>query len=845
MTSTLWRYSWRNTRRRPLRTALTLAGITIGVATVVAVSITTHTMRGVYRDTFDSLTGRASLEVVSDGLSGFNSELADQIEELAEIEAATGVIQLGCAMLTEDGPVPLMLLAVDPARDHVARRYEFVQGEMLDSQSPGILIGHHLAESHALAVGQELRLVGASGVMTWPIHGILESTGAAQFNGGLIGFVPLRQAQRRLRMDGEVNGIHLVLRDPLRQEDARSEVTAVLPEGVYVQTSRGRGELARDAIVVLEMILSTLGIVSLVAGAFVILNTFRMNLEERRQQLAVLRALGATKAQVTRLLLREGLILGVTGTVLGVVLGVSLAFVMRPGVGTMFGAAVPRLVVTAEPFLLALILGPAVTMLATYLPARRASRRFILSDLLTRRDTSETMRPTWTGYVGLLLWVVALGVDAIFACGLLPPSRARGLLPLAMMGLVTGAVLTVPWVLGPIQSWVHRGIRRLFGVEGRLALRELERNPSRTSTTVGVLVVAILISVGPGNEVTAAFNNLYRWFDRFSVADFFVQGSFGDIAFSVTPVTMPESFADEIAALPSIERVTAASFLVSRVSNKMVVVMVNEHDQEGPSVLSFARDSPIDSAARLARGEGVVIGTGLAQRLQLQIGDEIEITTTRTTAKLPVVGKAMDYHVGGMTVHIDRDAARALFELDEAHFFGITAKKGRSSQAEAELASFCDEHGLMLQSFAELKTGLQSRLEETFNLLWAMMGLVFLVASLAIVNMLAVNVLDQIRELGVLRAIGMQRVQIRKMVLVQALAIGLVSLLPGVGSGIATALAMNLPAEQLTGHHIPFEIQPRIITMAVVTAMGVTLIAAWLPARYATNLSIVKAIKYE
>ena len=588
-----------------------------------------------------------------------------------------------------------------------------------------------------------------------------------------------------------------------------------------------------------------LGIVSLVAGAFVILNTFRMNLEERRQPLAVLRALGATKPQVTQLLMREALLYGLVGTSLGIVLGIGLAAALKPAIGAMFGAAVPSLVLTAEPIILAVLLGPLITVLATYLPARRASRRFVLSDLLTRRAIHSAFEPRWTSYVGLLSLAIAVVIVMTFHFNWLPLARARALLPIAMICLIAGVVFSLPWVLSPIQYWVHRGISRVFGMEGRLAVRELERNPSRTSTTVGVLVVAILVSVGPGNEITGTIDHLYRWFDRLAVVDYFVTGSLGDVGFSITPVNLPESAKEDISRLASIERVTATSFLVSRVRDKMVVTLVNEHAEQAPSILTFARDSPPDAATRLARGEGVVVGTGLAQRLKLDIGDEVEIATTKRTASLPIVGKALDYYVGGMTVHIDRKLAGRIFDLDGAHSFGVTSVDGRSQQASAELKSYCDKQGLLLFSFAELKADLRNRLKDTFAVMWAMMGLVFLVASLAIVNMLAMNVLDQIRELGVLRAIGMQRWQVHRMVLIQALTIGLVSLLPGVIGGIATAYFMNVPAESLTGRAIPFVVRPSIIAMAMSTAIVVTLFAAWFPARYATRLSIVKAVKYE
>src|SRR5207244_2149508 len=154
-----------------------------------------------------------------------------------------------------------------------------------------------------------------------------------------------------------------------------ADIQARLPSGLTVQTPATRGDLAHDSLFATELSLSSLSVVSLVAGAFVILNSFLMNLGERRQQLAILRAIGATRAQVTRLLLREAALLGVTGTLLGIVLGIGLAMGLRQIMEQLLAVTLPPASWTAAPFVAALILGPGMALAATYLPARRAGRR--------------------------------------------------------------------------------------------------------------------------------------------------------------------------------------------------------------------------------------------------------------------------------------------------------------------------------------------------------------------------------------------------------------------------------------------------------------------------------------
>src|SRR5262249_52295346 len=225
----------------------------------------------------------------------------------------------------------------------------------------------------------------------------------------------------------------------------------------------------------------------------------------------------------------------------------------------------------------------------------------------------------------------------------------------------------------------------------------------------------------------------------------------------------------------------------------------------------------------------------LARQLGRGAGDEITLESRRGPVKLRVAGTATEYVGAGMALTMEVSAARDLLGADEAQFFIVSARKGSGNLA-AVLKSFCDERGLLLQSNADFLDMIHDMVAGVAALLWVLMALMFVVASLGVVNTLTMNVLEQTRELGVLRALGMKRVQVAKMILSQALAMGVIGLIPGAAAGLALAYLMNLAWYPLTDIAVPFRPQASLILGALAAAQAIAVVAAIFPARRAARL---------
>jgi putative ABC transport system permease protein len=840
-TRSLWKYTTRQVRRRPGRTLLTLLGIGIGVAAIVAIDLTVDTTTHAYRDMFAQVTDRAALEIVTEGLGAFDPASMADVTAEPGVRAVVPVLQQPGALVGASGPQPVLILGIDPERDRAARDYVLRDGRMLDDD--GMVLEAGFASGQKLQVGQMAKLLTPAGIVNLPVVGLLEPRGAAAFNGGGIVFLSLKKAQAIFALGERINSLQLVLEPGVDPRDVEERLTARLPTGFTVQMPTARSEHALGAVASTVGALSLLSVVSLVAGAFVILNSFLMNLGERRRQLAILRALGTTRGQVTRLLLREALLLGVIGTAAGMVAGLGVAVLFTGAMERMLNVVLLPLHLTLKPFLTAAVLGPGMSLAATYLPARRAGARAPLEELFPRRAGPEERARRWPCAVGLALLLGALLVETGLVFGWFPRAWIQVLLASGMAMLLAGCVLVVPLFQPALARLVSRLLKPLLGPEGGLAFRHLDRQRARTGLTVGVLFIAVVTVIGAGHSILDNISEVQAEFRGWTAGDYLVRPVALDASPLFATAPLPESLADEISRLDGVERIDRLSLVAGRVEGRRVLVMARSFAADRPFALKLKDGRPEEVVRGLLRGE-VVLATALARRLGVGAGDEVTLESRRGPVKVRVAGTATEYAVGGMALHMDVGTARELLGLEGTQIFIVSARRGAQDPGPA-LRSFCDDHGLLLQSNADFLGMVDHMVGGVVGLLWVLMALMFVVASLGVVNTLTMNVLEQTRELGVLRALGMKRGQVAKMILSQALALGVIGLIPGAAAGIVLAYLMNLATYPLTGNAVPFRLHAGLILGALAAAPAIAVLASLIPARRAVRLRVIEALQYE
>ena len=839
---TLWKYSAREVQRRPGRAALTLAGIVIGVATVVAVTATTRATSRSYRAMFEAVGGRAALEVVALGQGSFDpSEVAGSLKDVPGLKRAVDVIQAQAGLV---GPkaVSLVLVLGYPADGEGP--YRVRKGHGLDG-GQGVLLEENFARQHGYALGDRVRLGSRQGVAELPLVGLLEASGAALYNGGALVLMPLAEAQRLFGMPGKVNSVRLELEEGARVADVLAEVQVRLPQGLRVQPPAERAALGNEGIASINGTLDTLSVVSLVGGGFVILNSFLMNLGERRRQLAILRALGTTRRQVTRLLLREAVLLGGAGTVLGVGAGVFLALGLVRVQEQILGVKLPPLQLTAQPFLLALLVGPGMALAATVVPAWRAGQRSPLEAMLPRRSIPEPResRPGLLSYLGL----AAVAAAVCFAVGSgywWSAETGVALMPPVFVMMLVGCVLALPLVFRPLLHLARWLLHRPLGTEGVLALRQMERQRTRTVLTAGVLFIGVLVTVGFGNTLHNSIRDVDTWYRKTIPIDFLVRRAMPDFG-TMSSASLPAGLREKVAALEGVERpVGRLNFVQGVAAGQSVILIARDFLPGRPLPLACVEGTEEEARAGLQRGE-VVIGTALAQRAGLKVGDSIAVQTRHGEKPMRVAAVIKAYTAGGMTLYLDWEEARRLFAMPGVHGLEVFAEPGQTARVERELRALATEQGLLVQSNAELRGEVDKNIQAFEAFMWMLIALLFLVASLGIVNTLTMNIQEQTRELGVLRAIGMKRGQVARVILAQALALAVVSVLPGVLVGVGMSYVMNLATRPLIGQVMAFRVGGGFVASCAAAAVVVAVLASLLPARRARRLQVIQALQYE
>ena len=834
----LWRVSFREIVSRPGRALLTLLSIVIGVATVVSITIATSTTRLAYQEMFAALTGRAALEVTADGGGSFDESVVRLLDATPGVKAAAPILQRPTVMHVKGRRVKLVAVGIDPAKDEAVRDYDVGEGGFFRNDRDALLeIG--FARSMGLGLNDEIRLLTRRGLWELRVAGLLKARGTASLQLGGLVFLPLKGAQKAFAAQGSVDSVQIVLDDPARAGAIQTEIAKQLPTGLRVERPAAQTQLVEQTLLGANHGLQLAASFSLLLATFIILNTYLMNVTERRRQLAILRAIGATRRQIARLLIGESLLMGAVGTVLGAGVGLAGAGLLTKALDRVLQTPMPSMTLTAEPFLLAIVFGLGISLLGAWLPARRAARLSPLEgiDGIVREDMEGT---SWRfTLVGILVSAVSGAAIAVCIAGGLPTEAGI----LGGVFLLVGIVLLIPAVLDRLLRFIFRKFSSRMRVEVRLAHQQIPRRHARSVLTVGVLFVAAATGIGISSSILDNIQDVELWYRRAIVGDFFVRAMMPDMATGLS-ADLPEGMGEEIAATPGVTSVDTLRFVRATAAGQSAVVIVREFTSDAQVYFDLKSGDPGRVRSQLVAGE-VVVGTVLAQKTGLKLGDRISIDTRKGLQPFRIAGLTNEYLVGGLAVYMERQVARQWLEVEGVDGYIIRANPENLAGAQAALQDLCDKHGVLLHSFADISRFIDEMMIEINACLCGILVLGFVVAAFGVVNTLTMNVLEQTRELGLLRVIAMTRRQVRKTVLSQATILGGAGLGAGTVAGLGVAYLINLATMPAIGHPVEFRFRPLLLVGSFLGAFAMVLAAAWLPAQRAARLQLTAALKYE
>ncbi|MFN0107427.1 MAG: ABC transporter permease [Blastocatellia bacterium] len=853
MFSTLALITWKQWRQHRLRTALTLLGIALGVAVFFGVRTANLTLLSSLTTTIEKLAGKATLQITG-GESGFPESVWETIKDTPGVRVAQPVIEvIGNTAFADQSS--LMIVGVDMLGDRELREYEFDEAttEMADplialAQPDSILISRKFADKHSLKDGDKLPLFTSQGRKEFTVRGIFKPQGMGEVFDGQIAVMDVFNAQFVFGRGRNIDRIDLMNEPEVDVLALRQKLRERLPAGIEVDRPASRGTGIEKAISAMSIGATIASFIALLVGVFIIFNTFSISVNQRWKEIGVLRALGVERGNVQRMFLGEAVLMGVIGSALGLVFGYFLAI----GAERMLSQIATQLfsqVSTQQPpvfrwdyALTAFVIGVLSSLVGALMPSRAASR---LNPILALHNIETRQQEDILGKARLILGIVSVVVSMLLI-GFAPSSVGMNLQFGYAVLLLLGMVMLLP----KLTQWIARLMRplmdRFFGSEGVLAVDTMIQSPRRTSATVGALMVGLMFVFATAAYVRSYQTAVSSWMDRIVNCDLFVAAS--DQARSRT-YHFSEELSQRIAVLPGVKRIENVRILFPAYADDSIGMVALDFDGWFERVKNVVEQADENEAReKMVAGEGVMVARNFVERYHLTTGDRLKLATPTEPFDYPIVGVIEDYTSEKGAVFLDRKLYKKYWNDSSVDMIEINLLPGTNRDAvKTEVQRLVKgEHRAFVYTNQEYKKWIMDLINGFFALSYMQMAVSIIIAALGIVNALMISVAERKRELGVLRAIGGLRGQIRKMILLEAAAIAIVGVLIGAIAGfLNTWFIVRTMAMMVGGWTIPFSFSPVMVLIALPLAIGIALLAAWLPARKAVNLSVVEAIGYE
>ncbi|MER5568079.1 FtsX-like permease family protein [Streptomyces goshikiensis] len=861
MSNTVLKTSRRNFIAHKGRMALSAVAVMLSVAFVCGTLVFTDTMN----TTFDKLFA----------VTGSNVTVSPKAAEGGEEISATGkpdslpasaveqVRKANGVKSAEGGVVSMAVTVVNSKNENMGSTTgaptiagnwsdnELKSMKITSGQAPRgpteVMIDADTAKKHHLKLGDELRTIAVTGDLRAKISGIASFT--VTNPGAAVVYFDTATAQRGLLGSTDAfTHVNVVAKEGVSDEQLKRDVAAAVGADTYkLQTAKEAADSNRKDVgsfldIMKYVMLGFAGIAFLV-GIFLIFNTFSMLVAQRTREIGLMRAIGADSGQILKSVVFEAFLLGVVGSLLGVGAGVGLAVGLMKIMGQLgMHLSTDDLTVAWTTPALGIFLGVVVTIVSAFVPARRAGK---VSPMAALRE-SGTPGDKKAGRIRAALGLVLTGIGG---AALFLSASADEAVPGSMwlgMGVVLtliGFIIIGPLLAGVVVRALSGAVLRPFGSVGRLAERNALRNPRRTGATaaalmIGLALVACLSVVG-SSMVASATEEL----DKTVGADYIVQSETGQ------PV-VPQA-EEALRAAKGLDHVTPYRQVPATVTGPDGSSEKSDLAVTEPTYAQDLRRKMVTGEQAAAFGEGALsVGSIYADKHHVKVGDELKVAFTGgRTATLKVAAITLDEgNIDRGSIYVSTATAAKFLPADKMPrpvMLLASAKDGQSDAAAytAVKKALADYPQYQVRNQADYKQALKDQVGSLLNMVYGLLALAIIVAVLGVVNTLALSVVERTREIGLMRAIGLSRRQLRRMIRLESVVIALFGALLGLGLGMGWGVTAQklLELQNLNVLEIPWS---TIIGVFIGSAF-VGLFAALVPAFRAGRMNVLNAIASE
>jgi putative ABC transport system permease protein len=832
-----------------LRSVTTTLGIALGVSVVVAIQLTNASSLRGFEAALNAVSGRVSLEIVGTGI-GLDERILPGLGWLREFGVVAPLVEGDLTLRRPGQPTEMLrVLGVDVLRDRSFRDYRLTQGASVEPRpqdllsllaDPGSAIfTEKFARSHGITIGSTVVVGIGDRSVPLTVEALLMDEGPARVLDGRFVLMDIAAAQLALNRFGWIDRLDIRISDGLDLDATERAIAERLPSGLTVQRPAQRGRQVENMLAAFHLNLTALSYVALLVGLFLVYNTVSVAVLSRREEIGILKALGATTWRVRSLFLLEAATLAFVGSGAGVLIGrvfadgtLSLTSTTVSALYIATAAAPPAL--DWHTVILAFSTGVPLSLLAALVPAHEAAR---VPPTAAIRGTdppgavaSLLGRSTWVS-IGLLAvgwWLTTLG-----------PVNGLPLFGYASaFAIVIGTSFLIPAILSGVARAAERPAQRLLRVEDWLAVTNLAAAIPRLSISVAALAVSLSMTVAIAIMIGSFRDTVVYWVDQTLHADLLV--SPGGRRQSGAADTLSAEVVDAVASSPDVAAVDR--FRAMEMPYRDTVIRVGAGDFEvllAHGSLLFKSPGDARAAMRSAVGQdAVVVSESFTLKHGLGVGDMVPIRTRDGAHMFRIAAVYYDYSNDRGVAMMDRGTFDRHFGDVAPSGLSVYLKEGvDAEEARARLLrSIGDAHRVVINTNQSLRTEILRIFDSTFSITYALEFIAILVAILGVWGTLLTLILEREREFHVLRLIGAGRRQIRRMVVGEAVLIGAISQGVGVVVGLLLSLVLIYVVNvQSFGWTIQFHLPRAFLVQSSLAMVAATGLAGLHPARRAAR----------
>ncbi len=843
----MWKATLKGLLAHKLRLTLTALAIVLGVTFVTGTLVLTDTLHNTFTTLFNNVYQNVNFEVRAKAAFTGSAGVAQRkpipesllatVRAVPGIQYANGTVSGFAQPVSPEGKAianggaPNIGVSFDP---NPALSSLHVHQGTPPATPDQVVIDAGTADKYHFSVGQKVTMLLIGPPKTFTISGIAQFGSANNLAGATIAAFELPTAQQLFERVGQFDAINILAAPGTDLPHLQSEIAKVLPPGVEVVTGQTVADeqtnSINQALGIFSTALLVFAFIALFVGGFTIFNTFSIIVGQRTRELALLRILGASRRQVFRSVLIEATIVGVLASVIGLGLGLLGALGLEALLKG-FGISLPSngLIFSARTVIVGLVLGIGITVVSALSPARRAVRIPPVAALSDHQvaEGQSTGRRVVIGAAVAIIGIIALTFGLT--------KSAIQLVGLGALGVFVGAGMLAPFIARPMASGIGRPLASVLGISGRLGRQNSMRNPRRTAQTSAALMVGLALVSTMAVFGASLSKSATASVDQAISADYILSStSSGPGGISAATATAAQG----VPGVSAVSSVFIGQFeLVSSVST---LTAITTHELSQTLILQITSGTGVPA---LAAGN-LLIDTTTANRKHWAVSTVVPVTFALAGHGTMRIGGIFKPNalIGSYVVsqqfyetHFDNKLPIAVL---------VRMTNGSTAATTAALTSALATYpNAKVQTRAEFEKTQQAQVNQALGLVYALLALAIVIALIGIVNTLILSVFERTHEIGLLRAVGMRRRQVKAMIRTEAVILSIFGAIIGVviGTGLGYALSSSLKQQGITDIVVPYSSLVVFLVIAALLGLGA---ASW-PARRAAKLDVLAAIAAE